>query len=225
MGNENSKGKKKSNSNSSSQSSSSAPTSPTSPSDGSNSNNNNNNNNGAAEGNGDAANTMNLEEVAKQQQTKIETEEEAAADAKERLNRLDTLFRDNKALGGSGGASAKLLAPITKNLIGKSKYLSELLYDARPPHYALVGRRGAGKSALVNALCKRYVRSIGDVQPMTGAASVRFFFVFFFFENREEKIGYFFFFCLNHFFFGIVSRLLSLSLSLVRKSVGIHSKR
>ncbi len=45
----------------------------------------------------------------------------------------------------------------------------ELLLDQRPPRFALVGRRGSGKSSLVNALFDEAVAPVGHERAQTGA--------------------------------------------------------
>src|ERR1700687_773603 len=46
--------------------------------------------------------------------------------------------------------------------------LRTLLLDKRPPAFVLVGRRGAGKSSLVNALFGAKVAELGHVTAQTG---------------------------------------------------------
>lgn len=45
----------------------------------------------------------------------------------------------------------------------------ELLLDQRPPRFALVGRRGSGKSSLINALFDEQVAAVGHERAQTGA--------------------------------------------------------
>jgi len=55
-----------------------------------------------------------------------------------------------------------------KNLVSKIGTLRGLLLEQRPPAFVLVGRRGAGKSSLVNALFGREVAKVGHVKAQTG---------------------------------------------------------
>lgn len=45
----------------------------------------------------------------------------------------------------------------------------ELLLDQRPPRFALVGRRGSGKSSLINALFGEPIAAVGHERAQTGA--------------------------------------------------------
>ena len=47
------------------------------------------------------------------------------------------------------------------------KRLREMLIEQRPPRFAIVGRRGAGKSTLVNALFGERVAEVGSVEART----------------------------------------------------------
>jgi predicted GTPase len=49
------------------------------------------------------------------------------------------------------------------------KEVRELLLDQRPPRFALVGRRGSGKSSLINALFDEQVAAVGHERAQTGA--------------------------------------------------------
>jgi uncharacterized protein (DUF697 family)/GTPase Era involved in 16S rRNA processing len=57
--------------------------------------------------------------------------------------------------------------------------LRRLLVEQRPPRLALVGRRGAGKSSLVNALFGEKLAELGHVKSQTGEAQ--------WFERRGER--------------------------------------
>ena len=50
----------------------------------------------------------------------------------------------------------------------KIKQVRELLLDQRPPRFALVGRRGSGKSSLINALFGEQVAAVGHERAQTG---------------------------------------------------------
>ncbi|SDJ12098.1 GTPase family protein [Natribacillus halophilus] len=61
----------------------------------------------------------------------------------------------------------KLPANMQNNVVGEVERLEELFVDARPPRFAIVGRRGAGKSTLVNAIFQAPVAAIGTVTAET----------------------------------------------------------
>ena len=52
------------------------------------------------------------------------------------------------------------------------KELMEGIDKNRPPRIFLVGRTGAGKSSLVNALCGGYVAEVGDVRSCTEGTKI-----------------------------------------------------
>ncbi len=55
-----------------------------------------------------------------------------------------------------------------KNLVSKIGTLRGLILEQRPPAFVLIGRRGSGKSSLVNALFGRQVAKVGHVAAQTG---------------------------------------------------------
>lgn len=58
------------------------------------------------------------------------------------------------------------LASIVKKEINK---LRELIMEARAPRFVIVGRRGSGKSSLINAIFGKKVAEVGSVKAMQGA--------------------------------------------------------
>ena len=65
--------------------------------------------------------------------------------------------------------AAKL--PAGKLISDQTKVVRELLLEQRPPRIALVGRRGSGKSSLINALFGAEVAAVGHESAQTGAAT------------------------------------------------------
>ena len=63
-------------------------------------------------------------------------------------------------------------APFVKELRTKIKFLQELLVEKRRPRFALLGRRGCGKSSFLNALLNSYQVSLGHFAAQTGEATV-----------------------------------------------------
>lgn len=57
--------------------------------------------------------------------------------------------------------------PVARELREKIGELRELLLEQRPPRFALVGRRGAGKSSLINAIFGRAVAEVGHEKAQT----------------------------------------------------------
>jgi uncharacterized protein (DUF697 family)/predicted GTPase len=62
----------------------------------------------------------------------------------------------------------RLPGDIAKDLRLKIKTLRKVLLEQRPPALALVGRRGSGKSSLINALFGAKVAEVGHVKAQTG---------------------------------------------------------
>lgn len=60
-------------------------------------------------------------------------------------------------------------APLRQQLGGELRMVQELVMEARPPKLMVVGRRGAGKSSLVNAIAGEPVAAVGSVLSQTGA--------------------------------------------------------
>ncbi len=61
--------------------------------------------------------------------------------------------------------------PYTDQLEGEVQTLRTLLAEQRPPRLALVGRRGSGKSSLINAIFNERVADVGHEGAMTGEAT------------------------------------------------------
>lgn len=57
--------------------------------------------------------------------------------------------------------------PLARELRERISELRELLLEQRPPRFALVGRRGAGKSSLINAFFGRAVAKVGHEKATT----------------------------------------------------------
>lgn len=72
------------------------------------------------------------------------------------------------ALDAVDGVIARIPVPLLRDRVRAStRELRELLVESRMPRVALVGRRGAGKSSLVNALLGDRVATVGHVQAET----------------------------------------------------------
>lgn len=61
----------------------------------------------------------------------------------------------------------KVPEPVAREMREQIAELRELLLEQRPPRFALVGRRGAGKSSLVNAIFGRPVAEVGHEKAQT----------------------------------------------------------
>jgi predicted GTPase/uncharacterized protein (DUF697 family) len=68
-------------------------------------------------------------------------------------------------------ASPLVPGAVRDRLAGEVRTLKELLMEARPPKLMIVGRRGAGKSSLVNAIVGEPVAAVGPVLARTTALS------------------------------------------------------
>ncbi|HEX2912983.1 MAG TPA: GTPase [Chloroflexia bacterium] len=64
----------------------------------------------------------------------------------------------------------KLPPPLRKTMDRDLEELKRLLYERRIPRIMLLGRRGAGKSSLINAIFDAHVQDIGAVAAKTGEA-------------------------------------------------------
>ncbi|MBL7135856.1 MAG: 50S ribosome-binding GTPase [Candidatus Marinimicrobia bacterium] len=62
----------------------------------------------------------------------------------------------------------KLPEPIRSLVEAEISKLREVIMEARAPRFAIVGRRGAGKSSLINAIFSNKVAEVGDVKSTTG---------------------------------------------------------
>lgn len=65
---------------------------------------------------------------------------------------------------------SRLPAPLRAKIEAELKEMLHLIEDIRPPRFMLIGKRGTGKSTLINALFDAQVREIGAVVAQTGEA-------------------------------------------------------
>lgn len=65
---------------------------------------------------------------------------------------------------------ARLPGPARAGVTERLAELRRLVLDQRPPRFALVGRRGSGKSSLINAIFGRVVAPVGHERATTGRA-------------------------------------------------------
>ncbi len=76
-------------------------------------------------------------------------------------------------------AIEKLPKPIKKKIEKELKDLKDFVMDARPPRLMIIGRRGAGKSSLINAIFNKKIAEIGDVTAKTAVGK--------WYEYRDNK--------------------------------------
>ena len=63
---------------------------------------------------------------------------------------------------------SRLPPPLRVKIEQQLKELLHLIENTRPPRFLIVGRRGAGKSSLINAIFDAKVNDTGAVKPQTG---------------------------------------------------------
>ena len=68
-------------------------------------------------------------------------------------------------------AIENLPEPVQKRIKGDFLKLKELTLDSRSPRILIVGRRGAGKSSLINSIFREKVAEVGSVKSETGQAT------------------------------------------------------
>jgi predicted GTPase len=73
-----------------------------------------------------------------------------------------------RAIARLEGLVDRLPVDVAKDLRTKIATLRELVLEKRPPALLLIGRRGAGKSSLLNALFGARIAAIGHVTAQTG---------------------------------------------------------
>ncbi|MBS4201920.1 50S ribosome-binding GTPase [Bacillus sp. FJAT-49732] len=92
-------------------------------------------------------------------------------------NQFDSVFNQLKGqlnkLPIAGNSKKKMLSKLSE--------LKEMTVDAREPRIALIGRRGAGKSSLINALFGEAKQFVSPVQAGTGRGK------WFWYPSEEEK--------------------------------------
>ncbi len=68
--------------------------------------------------------------------------------------------------------SSNLLPPLQREIVMKElSKIKEMIFENRPPRIMVIGRRGAGKSSLINAIFREPVAGIGAVLSETGKAA------------------------------------------------------
>ena len=58
--------------------------------------------------------------------------------------------------------------PLKTKIEKELQMIKELIFDSRAPRFVFIGRRGHGKSSLINAIFGEYVAKIGKVKSQTG---------------------------------------------------------
>ncbi len=76
----------------------------------------------------------------------------------------------NKIIDMILGALERLPDPPRERVKKELQKIREMIMDNRPPRILIIGRRGAGKSSLINALFKEKVADVGSVLSETGKA-------------------------------------------------------
>lgn len=76
----------------------------------------------------------------------------------------------SQAVDGLEALLQRLPGPARAGVVERLGELRRLVLDQRPPRFALVGRRGAGKSSLINAVFGREVAPVGHERATTGRA-------------------------------------------------------
>ncbi|MDP6380013.1 MAG: 50S ribosome-binding GTPase [Phycisphaerae bacterium] len=77
----------------------------------------------------------------------------------------------------------KLPEPLRSKVRKEIRKLREMVMEAREPRIAIVGRRGAGKSTLINAIFGRSVAEVGPVKGRTGMGK------WFDYEDKQGKMS------------------------------------
>jgi predicted GTPase len=67
-------------------------------------------------------------------------------------------------------ATDKLPGPVKEKIKAEVIKIKEMIVDNRPPRIMIIGRRGAGKSSLINAIFRERVAKVGAVVSETGKA-------------------------------------------------------
>lgn len=58
--------------------------------------------------------------------------------------------------------------PLKSKIEKELQMIKELIFESRAPRFVFIGRRGAGKSSLINAIFGEHVAKIGSVKSQTG---------------------------------------------------------
>ena len=69
----------------------------------------------------------------------------------------------------------RLPKPIRDRVSPELEKIKEMMIDNRPPRVLIIGRRGAGKSSLINAIFNERVASVGPVFSETGESQWHYF--------------------------------------------------
>ena len=64
----------------------------------------------------------------------------------------------------------RLPDPPRRRILKEFIKIKEIIVDNRPPRIMILGRRGAGKSSLINAIFQDKVAEVGSVYSQTGKA-------------------------------------------------------
>lgn len=96
--------------------------------------------------------------------------DQTLGDFEKLLENLEEVLGTNEGTPFGGKLGNKLSDKFTERVIYEVKVLKSLLVERRSAKFAIIGRRGSGKSSFINALFNQEIAKVGHETSQTGAA-------------------------------------------------------